>query len=297
MIRTLFLALLAVAAFSPSAASAKGVDIGKTIPPITAKDQNGKEQSFDSLKGTKGITLVFIRSVEWCPFCQRQMIELSENAAKFKEAGYPVVAVSYDSVEKLKQFQTKFKTDVTLLADPRSDIIKAFGIFNENYAKGTMAYGTPYPGVYIVAADKTVKAKFFKEGVQDRPSVDELLAAVKEPVPVSNPAEEFPQEQLPSAAPVIDTPASTEAPAQDQLAPAPVTDTPAAVDPATAAPVTPEATAPVAPAEPAVATPSEDSTAADPATPVIDQAPVTEFMPPTEDESVPPEDAPAPNGF
>jgi peroxiredoxin len=286
MIRTLFLALLAVAAFSP-VASAKGVEVGKTIPSITAKDQNGKEQSFDSLKGTKGLTIVFIRSVEWCPFCQRQVMDLSENAAKFKDAGYPVVAISYDTVEKLAQFQQKFKTKVPMLSDARSDIIKAFGIFNDNYAKGTMAYGTPFPGVYVVSADKVVKAQFFKEGVQDRPTVDELLASMKEPVAVSNPAEEFPQEATPV---ITETPAVIDAPAEDALAPAPEpAPAPVAETPAEPAVVTtPEAVAPVTPAPDAA-----DTTIIAPATPVIEEAPATEFVPPTEDEAAPAEKVPA----
>lgn len=210
MIRPILFALLTLIAFVP-AASAKGIEVGKAIPSMTAKDQAGKEQSFDSLKGSKGLTIVFVRSVEWCPFCQRQVMDLSENASKFKDAGYPVVAISYDSSDKLAQFAAKFKTNIPLLSDPRSDVIKAFGIFNDNYAKGTLAYGTPFPGVYVVNADKTVKAKFFKEGVQDRPTVDELLASMKEPVAM-DPAEEFPQEP---AAPVMTETQTDPVPAAD----------------------------------------------------------------------------------
>lgn len=285
MIRTAFFALLTLMVLTP-AALAKGIEVGKTIPAITAKDQNNKEQSFDSLKGTKGLTIVFVRSVEWCPFCQRQVMDLSENAKKFKDAGYPIVTISYDSVDKLTQFAAKFKTDLPLLSDPRSEIIKSFGIFNSNYAKGTMAYGTPFPGVYVVSADKTVKAKFFKEGVQDRPTVSELLASMKEaPAPV--PAEEeFPQET--PAAPIM-----PEASVTDPVAPA-VVETPAVV-PATAPAVPDVAPAPEAPAlpsmgevvPPAPATPE----AMPPAPAVTDGASVDqgegeamEYMPPTEDD-------------
>ena len=267
MIRPVLFALLTLIAFIP-AASAKGIEVGKAIPSITAKDQHGKEQSFDSLKGAKGLTLVFVRSVEWCPFCQRQVMDLSENAAKFKDAGYPVAIVSYDSADKLAQFEAKFKTKVTMLSDPRSEIIKSFGIFNDNYAKGTMAYGTPFPGVYVVSADKTVKAKFFKEGVQDRPTVAELLASMKEPEPM-DPAIEFPQEE-----------------------PAPAPE-----------PIMPEATAPVAPAaDPALSienAPVETPAAAVPpaalpetAAPVIDSAPATTDVAPSPTEPEPMEFVP-----
>lgn len=225
MVRALLFSFLVVLVCMPFSASAQGVDVGAPLPgTVSAKDQNGKSQDFDSLKGEKGLMLVFIRSVEWCPYCQRQVIELGENAAKFTELGYPPVAVSYDTVEKLAAFQAKFKPGLTLLADPRSEIIKQFDLFNNNYAKGTMAYGTPYPGVYIISADKIIKAKFFKEGVQDRPTIDELVEGIKAlnppPAPVAmDPAEEFPQEETAPVAPPAETPLSpaAEMPALDEM--------------------------------------------------------------------------------
>lgn len=283
MIRTLFITVLAVLAVLPTA-QAKGVEVGAQIPAIATVDQHGKQQSFDTLKGAKGMTLVFVRSVEWCPFCQRQVIELSENAKKFKDAGYPVVTISYDSAEKLAQFEDKFKITLPMLSDSRSDIIKAFGIFNENYAKGTMAYGTPFPGVYIVKADKTVKAKFFKEGVQDRPAIKELLSAVEEPAPV-DPAVEFPQEETSSSAPVV----------MDDAAPV----EPAPMPTEEELMAAPEEVAPVAPETPAMPDPMGEGdapsqstiTVETPAMPEPSVVPATEpvapseFIPPMEDES------------
>lgn len=301
MIRPILFALLTLIVFAPAAVMAKGIDVGKAIPAIAAKDQKGKEQSFDSLKGSKGLTLVFVRSLEWCPFCQRQVMDLAENAGKFKDAGYPVAIVSYDSADKLAQFSAKFKVDLPLLSDPRSDMIKSFGIFNDNYAKGTMAYGTPFPGVYVMNADKTVKAKFFKEGVQDRPSVDELLASMKEPVAMS-PAEEFPQEPVPVMT-ETETTAPSAPPADPSLSieNAPVEQAAPPVEP-----VVPAAEAPVAPAatEPAIEAPASDTPAAADAAP----APATstepepmEFVPPSDelpvDEGAAADDAPAPSGL
>src|SRR5687768_10854372 len=78
---------------------AKDLDVGAEIPAFSAQDQNGAKKDFASLAGEKGLTLVFVRSFEWCPYCQNQTIELSEHNAKFKELGYPVVTVSYDGVD------------------------------------------------------------------------------------------------------------------------------------------------------------------------------------------------------
>jgi cytochrome oxidase Cu insertion factor (SCO1/SenC/PrrC family) len=44
----------------------KGPKVGAAIPqPLAAMDQNGKAQDFASLKGTRGLILLFARSLNW----------------------------------------------------------------------------------------------------------------------------------------------------------------------------------------------------------------------------------------
>jgi hypothetical protein len=42
-----------------------GPEIGARIPVFAAADQNGKEQTFASLRGPKGLVLMFVRSADW----------------------------------------------------------------------------------------------------------------------------------------------------------------------------------------------------------------------------------------
>lgn len=42
-----------------------GVRTGARIPHFQLKDQNGKPQSLESLRGPKGLMLVFYRSADW----------------------------------------------------------------------------------------------------------------------------------------------------------------------------------------------------------------------------------------
>ena len=44
---------------------APDLPIGASIPEISAQDQDGKVQSFDSLKGEKGMLLMMSRSFDW----------------------------------------------------------------------------------------------------------------------------------------------------------------------------------------------------------------------------------------
>ena len=42
-----------------------GPAVGSKIPPFDAVDQNGVQQTFQSLKGPKGLALLFVRSADW----------------------------------------------------------------------------------------------------------------------------------------------------------------------------------------------------------------------------------------
>ena len=42
-----------------------GPAVGQKIPPFEAVDQNGKRQTFESLKGPNGLLLLFHRSADW----------------------------------------------------------------------------------------------------------------------------------------------------------------------------------------------------------------------------------------
>lgn len=155
--------------------------IGDEIPhDLSAPDQNGEQQSFESVKGQKGITLVFVRSADWCPYCQLQLNELRDANGELEQLGYPVVTVSYDSPEKLDAFAKKSDIDYTMLSDPGSEIIRAFGILNEEHAVGTFAYGIPHPTIYIVGNDKIIRAKLAEEGYKTRPGIDEIKAEINQ---------------------------------------------------------------------------------------------------------------------
>lgn len=42
-----------------------GPEVGKRIPAFEALDQNGRMQTFDSIRGPNGAVIVFIRSADW----------------------------------------------------------------------------------------------------------------------------------------------------------------------------------------------------------------------------------------
>ena len=62
-------ALLLAAALAPSpvpsAPGTLGPAIGQSLPTFRLLDQDGRPQDFESLRGPKGLLLLFFRSVVW----------------------------------------------------------------------------------------------------------------------------------------------------------------------------------------------------------------------------------------
>ena len=50
---------------APAAPGAPGPAVGATLPVFEAADQDGRRRSFESLRGTNGLLLVFSRSADW----------------------------------------------------------------------------------------------------------------------------------------------------------------------------------------------------------------------------------------
>ena len=62
-----------------------------------------------------------------------------------------------------------------MLSDPESKIINAFGIRNTQHAEGSMGYGIPYPGSYVVDTQGAVIEKFFAPDYRERFTADTIL--------------------------------------------------------------------------------------------------------------------------
>ncbi len=176
-----FLSLFALAAL-PAAAEAPdlGPAVGAAVPvTIAAVDHQGKARQFADLSGENGMILVFSRSMEWCPYCQRQAIDANSHAAEFAALGTPLVLLTYDPVEKLARFANRQNIAYTLISDPESKIIDGFGLRNADYGPESIAHGVPHPAIFVIDSKGVVRAKLMEEGYKARPEIADVLAAAQ----------------------------------------------------------------------------------------------------------------------
>ena len=109
-------------------------------------------------------------------------MELSEHKAEFDKLGIQVIVMTYEPPEKNLKFARQYDIGYTLLSDPESQHIRAFGILNEAYGPDSMAYGVPHPGILLVDSNGHINAKFAEEGYRDRPTLDLVIEAASKMV-------------------------------------------------------------------------------------------------------------------
>ncbi len=145
--------------------SGAGLAIGERLPDFRAKDQEGKLQDFNSIRGPKGAIIYFHRSAAWCIYCKLQLVQLEKSKETFHRNGLGICTISYDSPEVLRHFAREKKISISLLSDQGSRIIRNFNMLDTNVPPDNPAYGVPLHGTYVVNEAGTVVSKFFEQNV------------------------------------------------------------------------------------------------------------------------------------
>jgi peroxiredoxin len=141
-----------------------GPAVGSSFPGLNATYEGRAISLLTPFAGTRGTLVIASRSLDWCPFCMRQMIQLQDSKAAFDAAGIGMVAITYDDPGLLRAFVDQHHISIPVLSDVNALTFKTLGILNEDYQPGDSNYGIPHPGMIIVDPNGIVVGKLF---VQD----------------------------------------------------------------------------------------------------------------------------------
>ncbi len=109
-------------------AFADGPAIGKAAPDFKLQDQNGKWHSLADYRG-KWVALYFYPK-DQTPGCTTQACDFRDNIFAYREADAVILGVSVDDIESHKAFAEKHGLPFTLLADPKKEVAKLYGVLN-----------------------------------------------------------------------------------------------------------------------------------------------------------------------
>ncbi len=159
---------------SVKALTSFGLDVGQKAPAFSARDQYGRVQTLETLKGPKGTVLLFYRSADWCPYCKGQLIQLQSAKARFEKQGLKLVGISYDSEAILKSFADRRNIEFPLLSDPDSSVIRAYDVLNSE-AVGQNS-GMARPGYFFIDTNGVIREKFFEAKYRERLTGNSVLS-------------------------------------------------------------------------------------------------------------------------
>ena len=116
------------------------LESGQKAPPFSRPDHTGSTLSSDDLIGTK--TVIFFYPKAFTPGCTAESCDFRDNYQAFQAAGYEVIGVSPDPIDRLEAFRDEHGLPFPLLSDPDHAMAEAYG------AWGTKKnYGKEYQGI------------------------------------------------------------------------------------------------------------------------------------------------------
>lgn len=149
------------------------LEIGKTAPQFTLPNQDGKEVSLSDFAG-KWVVVYFYPKDD-TPGCTVEACGFRDAYDDLAEAGIVVLGISKDSVASHKKFADKYNLNFQLLADPSTEVIQAYGAWQEK-----SMYGRKYMGIQrlsvVIDPEGNVHTVFPK--VTPRGHEKEVLKAV-----------------------------------------------------------------------------------------------------------------------
>lgn len=155
------------------------VEAGTIAPAVAAVSAAGDPVDFAGITGENGAVLVFSRSLDWCPYCKAQALELETVKADLDAAGWTLNLITYDSPETLNEFANESSLTYTFLSDTDSATIDAFGLRNTDVKAGSRFDGIPHPAIIYIKSNGEVAGVQKEEGYRDRPPTEGIPQLVE----------------------------------------------------------------------------------------------------------------------
>lgn len=100
---------------------------GSAAPQVQLPDSEGNTITLDDFSGSS--LILYFYPAAMTPGCTTQAVDFSESMDALTDAGYTVVGVSPDTVERLAKFKEKSDVGFPLLSDVDKEALNAYGAY------------------------------------------------------------------------------------------------------------------------------------------------------------------------
>ena len=181
-----------------SAAEIQPIKTGQIIPDVTLTNADGLPFPLKKLVKNQPTVLIFYRG-GWCMYCSAQLGQLKQIETPLQKLGYQIVAVSPDSVEKIRESLKKYDLSYLLVSDSDAAAAKAFGLAfkvdDATFAKMKKDYGIdleahsgkdhhilPVPAAFVLDKKGRIHFSYVNPDYKVRVDPQALLKAAEEAV-------------------------------------------------------------------------------------------------------------------
>lgn len=149
------------------------LDPGDRAPAFSLTADDGTVVSLSDFAGTSLVMYFYPKA--FTPGCTTESCDFRDHHAAFQAAGYEVVGVSPDPVDRLAEFRSEYDLPFRLLSDPDHTVSEAFG------AWGTKKnYGKEYEGLirstFLIGPDGVITDT--KRNVRAKGHVERIVSEV-----------------------------------------------------------------------------------------------------------------------
>ncbi|MDM7832591.1 thioredoxin-dependent thiol peroxidase [Cellulomonas edaphi] len=127
---------------------------GDLAPDFTLATADGGQVHLADLRGQR--VIVYFYPAAMTPGCTKEACDFRDSLASLQAAGFSVVGVSPDAVDKLAAFVEAERLTFPLASDPTREVLEAWGAWGEKKLYGKTVTGVIRSTV-VVAADGTVE--------------------------------------------------------------------------------------------------------------------------------------------
>ncbi|EYT53228.1 peroxiredoxin [Leucobacter sp. UCD-THU] len=108
-------------------------------PDFSLPDQDGATRSLADFRGRR--VILFVYPAAMTPGCTTEACDFRDSVASLEAAGYQLLGLSPDPVDKLARFAERDSLDYPLLSDPDREVLTAYGAFGEKKNYGRIVQG------------------------------------------------------------------------------------------------------------------------------------------------------------
>lgn len=146
---------------------------GAALPSFTATRLDGSPMTFNG-SNNQWLLLVIYRG-KHCGRCKKYLNNLEGTQNKWRDAGFEILAVSADPIEKAKSDVEEFGWTFDIACGLSEPDMRNLGLYVSDPLPGESERRFAEPGVFCIRPDNTVQIAAISNGPSARPDLDELL--------------------------------------------------------------------------------------------------------------------------